>query len=76
VRAAFDPTRTRRTSNYPTWLEGLKDVTGLEIISQLCEQVLARKISAFIKVHETFGRERLHLARRCLPSGVARRISG
>jgi phosphoglycolate phosphatase-like HAD superfamily hydrolase len=32
-------------SNYPTWIEGLKDVTGLGIVSQLCEQALARKIS-------------------------------
>lgn len=36
----------RLPSNYPTWLEGLKDVTGLGIVSQLCEQALARKISA------------------------------
>jgi phosphoglycolate phosphatase-like HAD superfamily hydrolase len=33
-------------SNYPTWLQGLKDVTGLGIVSQLCEQALAREISA------------------------------
>jgi phosphoglycolate phosphatase-like HAD superfamily hydrolase len=32
-------------SNYPTWIEGLKDVTGLGIVAQLCEQALARKIS-------------------------------
>jgi phosphoglycolate phosphatase-like HAD superfamily hydrolase len=36
----------RLPSNYPTWIEGLKDVTGLAILSQLCEQALARKISA------------------------------
>jgi phosphoglycolate phosphatase-like HAD superfamily hydrolase len=36
----------RLPSNYPTWVEGLKDVTGLGIVSQLCEQALARTISA------------------------------
>jgi len=36
----------RLPSNYPTWVEGLKDVTGLGIVSQLCEQALAREISA------------------------------
>ena len=36
----------RLPSNYPTWVEGLKHVTGLGIISQLCEQAWARKISA------------------------------
>jgi phosphoglycolate phosphatase-like HAD superfamily hydrolase len=36
----------RLPSNYPTWIEGLKDVTGLGIVSQLCEQALARKIRA------------------------------
>jgi phosphoglycolate phosphatase-like HAD superfamily hydrolase len=35
----------RLPSNYPTWVEGLTDVTGLAILSQLCEQALARKIS-------------------------------
>ena len=35
----------RLPSDYPTWVEGLKDITGLAIISQLCEQALARKIS-------------------------------
>jgi phosphoglycolate phosphatase-like HAD superfamily hydrolase len=36
----------RLPTDHPTWLEGLKDVTGLGIVSQLCEQALARKISA------------------------------
>jgi len=36
----------RLPSNYTPWIEGLKDVTGLGILSQLCEQALARKISA------------------------------
>ncbi|HYL59526.1 MAG TPA: HAD family hydrolase [Candidatus Acidoferrales bacterium] len=36
----------RLPPNHPTWIEGLKDVTGLGILSQLCEQALARKISA------------------------------
>jgi phosphoglycolate phosphatase-like HAD superfamily hydrolase len=36
----------RLPSNYPTWVEGLKHVTGLCILSQLCEQALARKITA------------------------------
>jgi hypothetical protein len=32
----------RLPSNYPTWVEGLKHVTGLCILSQLCEQALAK----------------------------------
>jgi phosphoglycolate phosphatase-like HAD superfamily hydrolase len=36
----------RLPSNYPTWVEGLKHVTGLCILSQLCEQALAQKITA------------------------------
>ncbi|MHB8382036.1 MAG: HAD family hydrolase [Candidatus Binataceae bacterium] len=36
----------RLPPDYPTWVEGLKDITGLGIISQLCEQALARKIRA------------------------------
>jgi phosphoglycolate phosphatase-like HAD superfamily hydrolase len=36
----------RLPSNYTPWIQGLKDVTGLGILSQLCEQALARKISA------------------------------
>ena len=36
----------RLPSDYPTWVEGLKDVTGVAILSLFCEQALARKISA------------------------------
>ena len=36
----------RLPSDYPTWVEGLKDVTGVGILSLFCEQALARTISA------------------------------
>jgi phosphoglycolate phosphatase-like HAD superfamily hydrolase len=35
----------RLPSNYTPWIEGLKDITGLGILSQLCEQALAREIT-------------------------------
>jgi len=36
----------RLPSDYPTWVEGLKHVTGVAILSLFCEQALARTISA------------------------------
>jgi len=36
----------RLPSDYPTWVEGLKDVTGVAMLTLFCEQALARKISA------------------------------
>ncbi len=36
----------RLPSDYPTWVEGLKDVTGLGILALFCEQAFARKMSA------------------------------